>query len=154
MFMMICFLIKVEDHIIRSKKPKTQQRCKLRRGQWDCNKSKFRKISKIYVNHDHHNFYHHNKERTFLKMAILELDRGFNDPIHFSSPLWYIHEEAYFPKTWAGIDCFNIKLTTHIRFYDHFCPFFWHMYGYLSQNWGSDGHFEVLNGSKSWILKI
>ena len=52
------------------------------------------------------------------------------------------------------IDCFDIKLTTHIRFYDHFWPFFWHMYGHLSQNWGSDGHFEVLNGSESWVLKI
>ena len=34
------------------------------------------------------------------------------------------------------IDGFDIKLTTHIRFYDHFWPFFWHMYGSLSQNWG------------------
>ena len=24
----------------------------------------------------------------------------------------------------------------------------------LSQNWGSEGNFEVLNGSKSWIFKI
>ena len=101
----------MEDHIIRSKKPQNKQGCKLRRGQWDCNKSKFRKISKIYVNHDHHNFHHHNKERTFLKMAILELDRGFNDPIDFSSPLWYIHEKTYFPKTWAGKSIyFKLKL--------------------------------------------
>ena len=26
-----------------------------------------------------------------------------------------------------------------------------HMCVYLSQNWGSDGHFEVPNGSKSWF---
>ena len=31
--------------------------------------------------------------------------------------------------------------------YDLFWPFFSHMYLYLSQNWGSDGHFEVLNRS-------
>ena len=32
---------------------------------------------------------------------------------------------------------------------DHFWPFFCHLYVYLSQNWGLDGHFEVLNRSKS-----
>ena len=37
--------------------------------------------------------------------------------------------------------------------YDLFWPFFHHMCVYLSQNWGSDGHFEVLNGSKSWLGK-
>ena len=35
--------------------------------------------------------------------------------------------------------------------YDHSWPFFCHMCMYLSQNWGSDGHFEVPNGSKSWL---
>ena len=35
--------------------------------------------------------------------------------------------------------------------YDHSWPFFCHMYGYLSQNWGSDGHFVVVNRSKSWL---
>ena len=35
--------------------------------------------------------------------------------------------------------------------YDHSWPFFCHMFVYLSQNWGSDGYFEVLNGSKSWL---
>ena len=55
---------------------------------------------------------------------------------------------------YSNIDWFDIKVTTHIRFYDHFWPFLWHMYGHLSQNWDSDGHFEVLNGSESWVLKI
>ena len=32
-------------------------------------------------------------------------------------------------------------------FYDHIWPFFCQLYVYLSQNWGSDGHFEVLNQS-------
>ena len=31
--------------------------------------------------------------------------------------------------------------------YDHSWPFVCHMCEYLSQNWGSDGHFEVLNRS-------
>ena len=35
--------------------------------------------------------------------------------------------------------------------YDHSWPFYCHMCEYLSQNWGSDGHFEMLNGSKSWL---
>ena len=35
--------------------------------------------------------------------------------------------------------------------YDLFWSFFCHMCVYLSQNWGSDGHFEVLNGSKFWL---
>ena len=34
-------------------------------------------------------------------------------------------------------------------FYDHFWPYFWQLCFHLSQNWGSDGHFEVLNESKS-----
>ena len=32
-------------------------------------------------------------------------------------------------------------------FYELFWPFFCNMYVHLSQNWGSDGHFEVLNRS-------
>ena len=35
--------------------------------------------------------------------------------------------------------------------FDHF---FHQLYVHLLQNWGSDGHFEVLNGSQSWIFKI
>ena len=38
-------------------------------------------------------------------------------------------------------------------FYDHFWPFFHQLYFYLSQKWGSDGHFEVPNGSKSWLVQ-
>ena len=32
--------------------------------------------------------------------------------------------------------------------YDQFWLFFWHMYVDLSQNWGSDGHYDILNWSK------
>ena len=34
-------------------------------------------------------------------------------------------------------------------FYDNFWPFFHQLYVHLSQNWGSDGHFEVLTEPKS-----
>ena len=36
-------------------------------------------------------------------------------------------------------------------FYDHFWSFFCQLYIHLSQNWGSNGHFEMLNGPKSWL---
>jgi hypothetical protein len=32
--------------------------------------------------------------------------------------------------------------------------FFCHLYVHLSQNWGSDGHFEVLNRSKPQLYRI
>ena len=35
----------------------------------------------------------------------------------------------------------------------HFRPFFWQLCDYISQNWGSDGHFEVLNRSKPWLIQ-
>ena len=38
-------------------------------------------------------------------------------------------------------------------FYNHFWPFFRQLYVYLSQKGGSDGHFEVLNGSKYWLVQ-
>ena len=43
----------------------------------------------------------------------------------------------------------EMKHTDKWQLYGHFQPFFCHMYIHLSQNWGSNGHFEVLNGSKS-----
>ena len=36
-------------------------------------------------------------------------------------------------------------------FYDHLWSFFHKLHFYPSQNWGSDGHFEVLNKSESWL---
>ena len=36
--------------------------------------------------------------------------------------------------------------------YDLSGLFFCHMYVHLSQNWGSDGHFEVLNRSYLWLV--
>ena len=54
---------------------------------------------------------------------------------------------------------FRIKLKTVWKrmflykwpLYDLFWPFFCHVCVYLSQKWGSDGHFELLNGSESWF---
>ena len=37
--------------------------------------------------------------------------------------------------------------------YDHSWPFSCHMCEHLSQNWGSDGHFEVLNMSYLWLVE-
>ena len=37
--------------------------------------------------------------------------------------------------------------------YDLFWPLFWYMYVHLSQNWGSDGHFEVLNRPYLWLVE-
>jgi hypothetical protein len=31
--------------------------------------------------------------------------------------------------------------------------FFWQLYDYISQNWGSDNPFEVLNRSKPWLMQ-
>ena len=43
-----------------------------------------------------------------------------------------------------------LKITTDKwPFYYHIWPFFCQLYVFLSQNWVSDGHFEVLNESKS-----
>ena len=39
------------------------------------------------------------------------------------------------------------------QFYDHFRPFFCHMHVHVLQNWDSDGHFEVLNGSNFWLTQ-
>ena len=41
------------------------------------------------------------------------------------------------------------KYTDKLPFYIYFKPNFRHLHEYLSQNWSSDGHFEVLNGSVS-----
>ena len=49
--------------------------------------------------------------------------------------------------------CFDIKLTHQWQFYNHFRQFLCLMYVYLSQNWSSDGHFDMLNGSKFWLVQ-
>ena len=38
-------------------------------------------------------------------------------------------------------------------FFDHFWPFFRQLYVYLSQKWGSDCHFDVLNRSKIELVQ-
>ena len=35
----------------------------------------------------------------------------------------------------------------------HFSPFFCQRYDHLSQNWGSKNCFEILNGSKFWLVQ-
>ena len=43
--------------------------------------------------------------------------------------------------------------TDRWTFYYHIWPFFCQLYGYLSQKWDSDGHFQVLNRSKYWLVQ-
>ena len=38
-------------------------------------------------------------------------------------------------------------------FCDYFWPCLWQLYTHLSQNFGSDSHFDVLNRSKSWLVQ-
>ena len=52
-----------------------------------------------------------------------------------------------------NIDCFDSKVTGKWQFYDHFQLVFCQLYQDLSQNWGSNGHFEMLNGSKSNLVQ-
>ena len=52
------------------------------------------------------------------------------------------------------VKCLWKRMSLYIwPLYDHFWPFICHLYVHLSQNWGSDGHFEVLNRSKSWLVQ-
>ena len=69
---------------------------------------------------------------------------------------FYILKQTQNPKL-AGLKQYivwsEMKDTDKWQCYDHFRPFFCHMYVHLSQNWGSDGHFEVLNWSKFWLVQ-
>ena len=58
---------------------------------------------------------------------------------------WWNHHSSI---VWS-----EMKHTDKWQCYDHFRPFFCHMYILLSQNWVSDGHFEVLNWSKLWLVR-
>ena len=46
----------------------------------------------------------------------------------------------------------EMNQTILMAVYNHFWPFL--TICIFSQNWDSDGHFEVLNESKSWLLQI
>ena len=48
---------------------------------------------------------------------------------------------------------FNSNDNYVFQCFNNFWPFFRQLCGYLPKNWGSDSHFELLNGSKSGILK-
>ena len=59
---------------------------------------------------------------------------------------------------WWNTNCTNYSLMQYkghnsMRwpFYNHFWPFFCQLHKYLSQNLGSDGHFEEVNMSKSQL---
>jgi hypothetical protein len=50
-----------------------------------------------------------------------------------------LHQKRDNPKSWS--------------FYNHFWPFFCQLHEYLSQNWGSEEHFEVPNLPKSQLAQ-
>ena len=49
--------------------------------------------------------------------------------------------------------CYKWMSLYNCPLYDHFWPFSCHMCVYLSQNWGFDGHCEVLNRSYLWLVE-
>ena len=66
---------------------------------------------------------------------------------------WYSNFCSQFRIFSLSIDCSETKENDKWLFYDHFRPFFGQLHDYISQNWGSDGHFEVLNRSKPWLIQ-
>ena len=83
--------------------------------------------------------------------------------LEFKSEIWICRLTIYISMYGAGYKLETWKKEPMIKsvykwmflykwpLYDLFWPFFCHTCVYLPQNWGSDGHFEVLNGSKSWL---
>ena len=69
----------------------------------------------------------------------------FPELIRFSAFSWAFDQPP--------IDCSKTKENDKWHCYDHFRPFFEQLHDYISQNWGSDGHFEVLNRSESWFIQ-
>ena len=68
--------------------------------------------------------------------------------------------QTHFPRFYgnqcsdsAAKDCFEMNVPLQTTFVRPFWPFFRHMYVHLSQNWGSAGHFEVLNRSYLWLVQ-
>ena len=67
-------------------------------------------------------------------------------PLHNGAKIYLNTHSAFLLKTdWKRKFLYKWPL------YDLFWPFFCHVCVYLSQKWGSDGHFELLNGSESWF---
>ena len=58
-----------------------------------------------------------------------------------------IEQNMYVKSVYKWMSAYKCPL------YDHSWPFFRHMCDYLSQTWGSDGHFEVLNRSYLWLVE-
>ena len=71
--------------------------------------------------------------------------------IHFLNPK---NKTVIVQKFYIFMFLFILWFNSNDNYLNHFWPYFRQLYVGLSQNWGSDSHFEVLNGSKSWILKI
>ena len=88
----------------------------------------------------------------YVEKIILPFLTIYTPPLTFPI-VWTLTKSGHFWITYIPILCFDIKLTHKWQFYDHFRQFLCLMYVYLSQNWGSDGHFNMLNGSKFWLVQ-
>ena len=79
--------------------------------------------------------------------------------------LWLCCFIIQFMDHWSSGSCSISKFANLIKsvykrmflykwpLYDLFWSFFCHMYVRLSQNWGSDNHFEVINRSYLWLVE-
>ena len=77
----------------------------------------------------------------------IKLWRLFYAPFCIVSLCCYPNETSGLKSVWKWMSLYKWPL------YDLFWPFFCHMYDHLSQNWGSDSHFEVLNRSYLWFVQ-
>ena len=88
---------------------------------------------------------------------LIDISKKFPSLLHAYSILHLDLSLSFYIHTWfknqLPIVWFEIKLTHKWPFYDHFCPLFCHLYIYLSQNWGSDGQFDMHNRSKFWLVE-
>ena len=103
-------------------------------------------------------------KRDFFYQKMRKLKRGlifcveFRELSHWTRNLSPAERKVNVVTNWATdkmktILWFEMKLTHKWPFYDYFWAFFCHLYVHLSQNWASDGHFEVLHGSKSQLVQ-
>ena len=121
-------------------------------------------IMKILCKFFSHHYLKSTKSGWFIKGGIQQL-RGQNFAIFWPPPpcvdsfLYHEHGQKQTFLTLSPPHLFHVKTVSKWMslykwsLYHLFWSFFHRMCVYLSQNWGSDGQFEVLNGSKSWLGK-
>ena len=93
--------------------------------------------------------------KAFANSFVLELQQTFGVPWGHILILSFLQPLVPFLKFFSKYHILWVKMNdnNNCPFYNHFWPFFRQLYVYLSQKGGSDGHFEVLNGSKYWLVQ-